>query len=79
MRRAAHDDAARQLDMRARKLGAIGRAARALQDADQVDHGVAPGEQLIERGIVVHVGFDHIDGRQRDQVCRPPRGVAPAP
>ena len=56
------------IDMRARKLGAIGRAARALQDADQIDHGVASGEQLIERGVVMHVGFHHIDGRQSDQV-----------
>ena len=66
------DDATRQLDMRAGELGAVGRSARTLQDADQIEHRIATSDQSCKRRVVMDVGFDHVDCRQRDQMARSP-------
>ena len=46
------------------------RVFRAVQDGNQVDHGVVPGHQRGQRSAVIEVDFDHIDQRQQLQVAR---------
>ncbi len=66
--RAGGGDAARQIDMRAGEVGAVGLAAPALQNAHEVDHGVAPGHQFGQLGVIMHIDLDHIDQRQLHQM-----------
>jgi hypothetical protein len=53
-------EAARQFDVHAVELGSA-----AVQDPDEVDHRVDPGQQPREHTVVADVGFDDFDRRQR--------------
>ena len=62
------DDAPRQLDVRPRELRAERLAAPALQNACQVDNGVGATHQLRQRMRIHHIGLDHLDRRQQQQM-----------
>ncbi len=65
------DDLLRELRVHARERV----AARLVQDADEIDDRRGAGGEPRERRGVVDVAFDHVDGRQQDEVTR---GFAPA-
>jgi uncharacterized membrane-anchored protein YjiN (DUF445 family) len=39
-----------------------------MQHADQIDHGIHPGDALRQLHRVVHVAWDHVHRRQHDQI-----------
>src|SRR6185436_4873458 len=61
---AGRDDLAREGHVR---LFEAARAAAIVQDADQVDDGIHAAREPREGRWIVHVGGNHIDGRQEDQ------------
>ena len=65
---AGGDDFLRQLDVGAGEIRPIGLAGAGIEHAHQVDHGVLAAHEGGERGGVVHVGFYHVDGGQRQQM-----------
>ena len=80
--RRMNDKRLRQLDVDAGEVRAVivrpalvGPAAPAVQDADQVDHGVAAGGQALQDPHGEDVGLHHVDGGQEDEVLR---ALAPA-
>ena len=50
-------------------LEAAAVVAGLVEDADQVDGGIAAGEHAIEHGLIVHIGFDQLHGRNDEQVA----------
>ena len=43
----------------------------AMQDADQIDHGILTANQRIELSPIVNIGGDHINRRQHQQMTGP--------
>jgi hypothetical protein len=74
LRLARRDDLPRQLDMRFRELGAVRVAAPPLQDADEIDDRVRFRHEGGELRRIMHVGLDHVDGKQGEM-----RGIGAAP
>ena len=69
------DDFFRELDVGACELRSIGAARAPMQDPDEIHDRVAASGELRECVRFVHVGLDHIDRRQENQVLGP---LAPA-
>ena len=67
-----------QFDVRVAEILAVALAASgatAVQDAREIDDRFVLASQRFEHPGRVHVGFDHVDGRQQDEVLR---ALAPA-
>src|SRR4030067_2855697 len=52
-----------------RALEAFTVAARFIQDADQIHHDIQPLKLALEYSRVVHIGLDHLDGGQHQQLA----------
>src|SRR6266853_3500853 len=61
-------DFLRELDVGAREFRTVRTAWASMQDTDEIHHRVAAGSELDERLRIVHVGLDHVDRRQKNQV-----------
>jgi len=57
----------RQLNVRTLETFAV--APRLIQDADQVHDCIQPLELVFEYGRVVHIGLDHLDRGQHQQIA----------
>jgi hypothetical protein len=65
---AGGDDLFRQLDMRLGKILAVGEFdIAAVQDADQIDHGILPAHQFDQCFFAIYVDFRHLDVGLHDQ------------
>ena len=65
---AGGDDFFRQLDMRVGKILAIGEFdIPAMQDTDQIDHGIVTAHQFDQSFFAMNVGFRHFNAGLHDQ------------